>query len=95
MGFGIPLVMSPAGTAAISSIDFAKQGVASGMINAMRQLGGSIGLALLTAVIIGYKQQIAKASFTTAYSLGFVVCSVFLLIGLLAASCLLKTGQKK
>jgi len=55
-GFGIPLVMSPMGTAAISSIDRAQQGVASGMLNATRQLGGCIGLALLSAIIISYDQ---------------------------------------
>ncbi len=57
IGFGIPLVMSPASTAAISSVEHAKQGVASGMLNATRQFGGCIGFALLSAIVFGYNQQ--------------------------------------
>ena len=65
-GFGIPLIMSPMGTAVISSIEQSKQGVASGMLNASRQLGSCIGLALLSAIIISYNQH-NLANFLTTH----------------------------
>jgi EmrB/QacA subfamily drug resistance transporter len=50
-GFGMGLVMTPTTAAAMGSVPVAKAGVGSAVINAMRQVGGSLGIAILGAVV--------------------------------------------
>jgi EmrB/QacA subfamily drug resistance transporter len=50
-GFGMSLAMTPTTTAAMGSVPIAKAGVGSAVINSMRQVGGSLGIAVLGAVV--------------------------------------------
>jgi EmrB/QacA subfamily drug resistance transporter len=50
-GIGMACVMSPATAAALSGVPDDKAGVGSAVINTARQFGGSIGIALLGAVV--------------------------------------------
>src|ERR671939_581465 len=49
-GFGMALVMTPTTAAAMGSVPVAKAGVGSAVINSMRQVGGSLGIAVMGAV---------------------------------------------
>jgi Na+/melibiose symporter-like transporter len=49
-GVGLAFAMVPATIAGLTGVAPADAGVASGLINTSRQLGGSIGLAVLTAI---------------------------------------------
>jgi EmrB/QacA subfamily drug resistance transporter len=49
LGIGFGLVVPPALNSATSGVDLKDAGVASAMVNTMQQVGGSIGLALLSA----------------------------------------------
>lgn len=51
MGLGIPLITTPTSTTALSVIEQEVRGVASGTLNTMRQLGGTLGLAISSAII--------------------------------------------
>jgi EmrB/QacA subfamily drug resistance transporter len=51
MGLGIGFVMSPMTTAAMNSVDRAKAGVASGILNMTRMIGSTFGVAALGAII--------------------------------------------
>jgi hypothetical protein len=51
MGLGIGLVMSPMSTAAMNAVDRAKSGAASGVVSMSRMVGGSVGLALMGALV--------------------------------------------
>jgi EmrB/QacA subfamily drug resistance transporter len=51
MGIGMGLVMSPMSTAAMNSVDRTKAGVASGVLAMSRMVGGTVGLAVMGAVI--------------------------------------------
>jgi EmrB/QacA subfamily drug resistance transporter len=50
-GFGMALTMTPVTAAAMSSVPVAKAGVGSAVINSMRQVGGSLGIAIMGAVV--------------------------------------------
>ena len=50
-GIGMGLVMTPTTAAAMGSVPVDKAGVGSAVINSMRQVGGSLGIAVLGAVV--------------------------------------------
>ncbi len=53
MGLGIGLVMSPMSTAAMNAVEPTKAGVASGILSMWRMVGGTFGVAVMGALIIG------------------------------------------
>jgi EmrB/QacA subfamily drug resistance transporter len=50
-GFGMAITMAPTTAAAMSSVPVAKAGVGSAVINSMRQVGGSLGIAIMGALV--------------------------------------------
>jgi EmrB/QacA subfamily drug resistance transporter len=50
-GFGMAMAMAPTTSAAMGSVPIDKAGVGSAVINSMRQVGGSVGIAVLGAII--------------------------------------------
>jgi MFS family permease len=50
-GFGMALAMTPTTAAAMGSVPVDKAGVGSAVINSMRQVGGSLGIAVMGAVV--------------------------------------------
>jgi MFS family permease len=53
-GAGMALTMSPMTAAAMSAVPVDKAGVGSGVLNSFRQLGGSLGIALMGAILASY-----------------------------------------
>ena len=53
-GVGMALTMSPMTAAAMGSVPVDKAGVGSGVLNSFRQLGGSLGSALMGAIVASY-----------------------------------------
>jgi EmrB/QacA subfamily drug resistance transporter len=51
-GFGMPAVMTPASAAALSGVRVDKAGVGSAVLNSSRQVGGSLGIALMGAIMV-------------------------------------------
>ncbi len=50
-GFGLAITMAPTTSAAMGSVPIDKAGVGSAVINSMRQVGGSIGIAMMGALV--------------------------------------------
>jgi len=50
-GFGMALAMTPTTAAAMHSVPVDKAGVGSAVINSMRQVGGSLGIAIMGALV--------------------------------------------
>jgi MFS family permease len=50
-GLGMGLTMTPTTAAAMSSVPIDKAGVGSAVLNSMRQVGGSLGIAVMGAVV--------------------------------------------
>jgi MFS family permease len=53
-GFGMAMTMSPMTSAAMASVPVDKAGVGSGVLNSFRQVGGSLGIALMGAILASY-----------------------------------------
>jgi EmrB/QacA subfamily drug resistance transporter len=53
-GLGMGFAMTPTTAAAMGSVPLDKAGVGSAVLNSMRQVGGSLGIAVLGAIIASY-----------------------------------------
>jgi EmrB/QacA subfamily drug resistance transporter len=53
-GLGMAMAMTPTASAAMSSVSVDKAGVGSGVLNSMRQIGGSLGVAVMGAILGTY-----------------------------------------
>lgn len=89
VGFSIAQVFVPAQAASFATISSADTGRASTLYNASRQLGGAIGVALLTTtiVIIGPVHLVAGhvVANLTAYRITFLVAAAAALLGVFAS----------
>jgi MFS family permease len=63
-GFGMAITMAPTTAAAMGSVPVDKAGVGSAVINSMRQVGGSLGIAVMGALV-------ATAVSVTPFNPGF------------------------
>src|SRR4029077_19678088 len=50
-GFGMAITMAPTTAAAMGSVPVAQAGVGSAVINSMRQVGGSLGIAIMGTLV--------------------------------------------
>jgi EmrB/QacA subfamily drug resistance transporter len=89
MGFSMAQVFVPAQAASFATISSADTGRASTLYNVSRQLGGAIGVALLTTtiVIVGPVHDVAGHAIAnfTAYRVCFLVAAAAALLGVAAS----------
>jgi EmrB/QacA subfamily drug resistance transporter len=85
-GVGMSLVMTPSAAAAMSGVPVDKVGVGSGVLNSARQVGGSVGIAVMGAIIAheAAGRRTAEA-FVDGFSAALVVASVVALAGAVLA----------
>ena len=87
-GVGMALAMSPMTAAAMGSVPVDKAGVGSAVINSMRQVGGSLGIAVLGA-IMATQVDVSRpnpADFVEGFHLGLRVAAVVALAGAVLAA---------
>ncbi|MGH3033848.1 MAG: MFS transporter [Gaiellaceae bacterium] len=53
-GAGMAMVMTPTTAAAMGSVPVDKAGIGSAVLNSMRQVGGSLGIAIMGAIVLSY-----------------------------------------
>jgi EmrB/QacA subfamily drug resistance transporter len=86
LGLAMGNVFVPTQAAAFATISPAETGRASTMFNAVRQLGGAVGVALLTTVIVGVGATHLVAGHEvanlTAYRITFLVAAAIALLGI-------------
>jgi MFS transporter, DHA2 family, methylenomycin A resistance protein len=70
-GFGISFTMPAATAAVVEGVPAERTGVASGTLNASRQVGGAIGIALLGVFVAG-----SSASFVSGLCISMIVAGV-------------------
>ena len=88
-GLGFSFV--PVTIAAVSGVERARAGLASGLINTSRQFGGALGLAILATVASSHASSLARhgdspaAALTGGFHSAFLVGATFAAVGALAA----------
>jgi EmrB/QacA subfamily drug resistance transporter len=94
VSFGFGLALTPLASAATTGVVAQEAGLAAGLLNTSRQVGGSIGLAVL-ATLATSKTLLASRSgarpagaLTSGYSRAFLVAAGFLFAGLLLSTIL-------
>ena len=86
-GAGMAMTMTPATAAAMSSVRPDKAGVGSAVLNSARQVGGSMGIALMGAVVAyGLTAALERgeprpAAFVHGLHGGFILCALIALTG--------------
>lgn len=89
LGLGATFVSLTA--AAVSGVDHADSGLASALLNTGQQVGGSLGLALLTAVSTARTAHVLPtsadpaAAITSGYAWGFVCAAILMFLGAIMA----------
>jgi EmrB/QacA subfamily drug resistance transporter len=68
-GVGMAIVMAPTTAAAMGSVPVDKAGVGSAVINSMRQVGGSLGIAIMGALVA---TTVSTQPFSPRYATQFV-----------------------
>jgi EmrB/QacA subfamily drug resistance transporter len=89
-GLGMAITMAPTTAAAMSSVPIAKAGVGSAVINSMRQVGGSLGIAIMgtlvaASVSVGDRSPAYTAQFVDGYHRALLVGAGVLLAGAVVA----------
>ena len=96
VGIGMGFCFVPISIAALAGATSREAGLQSGLINTMQQIGGAVGLAILTTVAITRTNHLLAAGVphaeaaTRGYALAFWVGVGFALVGLVATLLLLR-----
>jgi EmrB/QacA subfamily drug resistance transporter len=85
LGIGVSLVFIPNQAASMATITNAETGRASSIFNAGKQLGGAIGVALLSTVLAAEQPNHDRAGHLTAYHDGFLAAAIVALLSILVA----------
>jgi EmrB/QacA subfamily drug resistance transporter len=87
-GFGMATAMAPTTTAAMHAVPVDKAGVGSAVINSMRQVGGSVGIAVTGAIVATQvnAQHPTPLEFVNGFQLGLRVAAGIAFAGVLVAA---------
>ena len=90
VGLGFSVV--PSTIAATAGVAPQEAGLASGLVNTSRQIGGALGLAVLTSLAFQYTHHLIESSYRApllalddGYRLAFLLASAFVFMGAIAA----------
>ena len=94
-GVGMALVMTPSAAAAMSGVPVAKAGVGSAVLNSARQVGGSVGIALIGAIVqhqVG--DQRTPQAFVDGLSTALEVAALIALAGAVLAVTIVRAARR-
>jgi EmrB/QacA subfamily drug resistance transporter len=94
--FGLGFAFVPTTIAAVSGVSDRDAGLASGLINTSQQVGGALGLAILSAIstsVIGTSHS--RAVLTNGFHSAFLAGAGFALLGLLATLSLIRRRDSR
>jgi EmrB/QacA subfamily drug resistance transporter len=101
IGFAIPFAFVPVSIAALAGIEHHEAGLASGIFNTAQQIGGAIGVAVVSSVSISRFDHLTSVhghgyflrAFTSGTQWGFWTCVVVSIMGLLAVLVLVRREE--
>jgi len=96
-GFGLGSSLVPATIAAVEGVPSAEAGLASGLLNTSRLLGGALGLAVLGTLAASHTQHAAGGpltALTSGFQFAFAIGAALCLAGALVAATLLRPVPK-
>jgi EmrB/QacA subfamily drug resistance transporter len=94
-GAGVGLTFVTCSIAALAGVDEREAGLASGLSNTTFQIGGAVGTAIVSTVVVSRADEVASGqipgleALTEGFQAGFLACIVFAALGLLAVLALL------
>jgi EmrB/QacA subfamily drug resistance transporter len=101
-GTGMSLVMTPSAAAAVRALPVDKSGVGSAVLNAFRQVGGSMGIAVMGAIMaheVGDLRGSAvfrdKQVFVDGFSTTLLVAAVIAFVGAVVAAVLVRPHERE
>jgi EmrB/QacA subfamily drug resistance transporter len=93
---GLGFAFVPVTIAAVSGVEDREQGLASGLINTSQQVGGALGLAILSAVSISITGSSHDPTvLTEGFQQAFLVGAGFAIAGLIATMFLIRTSDSR
>ena len=96
VGLGAAVVIVPTSVAAMSGVAADRHGVASALLNASRQLGGALGLAVIATIVASSATRSAAAgndapaALTAGFHAGFTVSAALVVATIAVAAALLR-----
>jgi EmrB/QacA subfamily drug resistance transporter len=95
-GVGMSLTMTPSAAAAVRAVPVAKSGVGSAVLNAFRQVGGSLGIALMGAIMAHQAGgRRTPDAFMDGFSTALVVAAAIALAGAFVAAALVRAHARE
>ncbi|WP_436787676.1 MFS transporter [Yinghuangia sp. YIM S10712] len=96
-GTGFGLIMAPFFDIAIAGVTFTETGSASGILNAVQQLGGAVGIAVFGTLFFGYADDAStpRAGFTDGITNSLVVMAAVLAATWFAAFLMPKRAREE
>jgi EmrB/QacA subfamily drug resistance transporter len=91
IGLGLGVAFVAVTIAALQGVSSADAGIASGLVNTSRQVGGAIGLAVVSTVAAASSGHLASAaSLTHGFRISFAVLAALAVVGALLAGAVLR-----
>jgi len=98
LGFGAGMAFNPVLLAAMSDVDPAEAGLASGLVNTSFMMGGALGLAVLASIAASRTNALADAghsevaALTGGYHIAFLIGALFAAAAAVIGATLLRAG---
>jgi EmrB/QacA subfamily drug resistance transporter len=99
VGFALPFTFIPVSIAALAGVESHEAGLASGLINTAQQVGGAVGVAVTSSVLITHSNTLLHegtpfpAAFTSGAQWAFWVCAGIAVAGLVATLVLVRRDE--
>ena len=95
-GIGMALTMTPSAAAATRAVPVHKAGVGAAVLNAFRQVGGSIGIALMGAIMAAALGDVPSPdAFMTGFERALLVAGGIALSGAVVAAVLVRRHERE
>jgi EmrB/QacA subfamily drug resistance transporter len=93
-GLGMALTMTPTAAAAVRAVPVDKSGVGSAVLNSFRQVGGSLGIALMGAIMVHEAGgRASPQAFVDGFSTALLAAAGIALLGALVAAVLVRPHE--